>query len=265
MPRIADLPVAPSVDADNDVLVLEANADGESYKVTPAQVAATGSGPVWEWNGVDVSQFDTGNVWAEPGGRIGGMSIAVQANAEVPGGQELLIDGTGYAGGGDGWALLMINDPMPSWNLRIEMSVLDHDVNVFGLALFCDDSGSGQYAVLRPLVGAQVLGAFVENEALAVENLGVQQTLLGINQRGLVTVRIQGEKPASSVPRGLIYGVGWRDPSPASIDLNFNDIGARGAGWNPLAANRIGFCLYAAGGSTAGPTRINSIRIFDES
>lgn len=219
-----------------------------------------GGALIWEWNQSTTDQFDTGNVWVEPGGRIGSLTVSAAANLNIRNEMELRFTPGGFAGGGDGWAAIMINQAITARRLLVEVELLDCPLGGFGLLFFGDDT-SGQYGYLYSLAGS-VRGGIIENEVATDAIIG------GVTAPNTTKVFIQShfdlEKiEAPSTPIGTLSGQGMRTGSTQGYSLLVSDLGAPGAGWNNLDATRFGFAVYAGAGTSPGATRVASIRIFD--
>lgn len=226
------------------------------------------SGPAWSWNGTDVSQFEpVAAAWVN--GRITSVSLAVAALAGSPNGNELVFQGATYAGGGEGGAVLLAIDPLPSRRCRIEVDIWTANVNGVGLAWIADRDGGGDLWAVATTIWGTARTWCVENNVLS----GAFQALGATLQTGTTPASTRshiystGARPVGQLVGGSDTGLAGVGSGRACFTRTVEMGAPPSAAWGAagLTNLRWGLSLYAGAGSTAGPSRITDIRIYDES
>lgn len=228
----------------------------------PSQHAAPGSGSlVFEWNGTDTSQFDTSTVYSD-GGSLGSPSLAVVADADVPGGNVLRMS---CSGTGEGYAIILATDALPSKNFEIQCEVRTTGTNGQGFCFYGADS-SGLYCYGTTGLGTSRYFRVDAGAATAFASSGTTQIIASGD--GMCNLRVRGDHPASAGPRGAMEWTGQYAgfASCRAYMKNIRDdfpSEPAPSGWHGLEADRWGLVLYAAGGGATGPLDIASLRIYD--
>ena len=232
--------------------------------------------PIWEWNGVDATQFE-GSPAHQSGGSIANATLTVVPAAGAPSGNVLRFTTTGL---GTGWAHILAVDPLPlvldeprsfRWEFLLwqrpaygGLAFLGDNVGAYHAWAWSWASNAGWRHRIDADVAFQVVGSSTNN-ALTAGTFGPS----------LVKINAKLHKPSGAPPEFHISGVGlfinggdWSGmyhSGTGNVDSNFQTAaGDEPASWDNLACDRWGLQLQASGGGSAGPMDFASIRVFDE-
>lgn len=212
----------------------------------------TGGSLLWEWNGVDTSQFEASDAYLESGWTT---ALSVVANATVKGGNVLRYQRSAGSGGVAMRLILASEFTIPESGCFV-IEVVQHQISVAnrygGVCHHADPNGGSLYAF------GEAWGA--SGKALRVED-GVNASGSSTNLpnigllTGRVLITIEGDKVAGVEPRfsSVAHHTGeagfaaemWRQDQSARFDSVAND-----AGWTSTTPNRCGLSLFSPGGGT---------------
>lgn len=230
-----------------------------------------GQGTLWEWNGIDVSQFGPPVVVSSnnPGTFTGTASLTPGLTSPQPNGMQLALTGSGAGVSGVHYVVFPILAPLPtSFQVEINsISVIPSSIN----------EGNGFYVWGEPSVSYGYLWqprfrkGRLDNGTL---NLGVTNgpsTFAAAFQ----TLRIEGATQAdwthgtviySEIPQSLAQTQILSQTVRNTFGSNDGDWGITAGNppvsWAGQPANTFGLCLMSTGGGGGIPTwNIGSIKI----
>lgn len=261
------------------------------YKCTNAAAnlwTVMGSDVVWEWNGVDTSQFATSNVLPAPAvpGTTTGASLTAVASSVAPGGVALEVGLTSMSG--PGAAIWWIDQPLPLQNMRVEMSFSypnpgplpsSGEAAYVGFVFAGDSTLNSVIADTYWFEDDGAGNIIYSHKVYQYESSGPTFVLLtdDVMPTGsyflFAETRVQADRGdvvyagGSGVPRGSIDSVvsGFLPPPTATLSLPHGSAAMLnstlfppGTAWSTSSCNRIGIVI---GGSTTTPFTSQIIRL----
>ncbi len=277
MPKISALPAKAEADPADDLVIVD-SVDGVTKKVPQSGVSPAGVDQlVFEWNGLDVSQFDTSNIWYDQTDvAIDDVTLdTFESGREARFRRQLRYTQNGLNGGGAGFCVILANDPLPSHNVRFELDVEEPGVNTFGLCVFAEFPNGGDIqsdfsgfcfslrgnAQWRVDLGSKAGSGSFAQGPLMQSATGRHKCIVDMHA---------GKAAASSEslkPSGVVTGISYRPNTfPLSTGIGFQDFPADPPPdnpWQSIDALKWGLCWSIPGGVVGGPTRISGLRIYD--
>lgn len=222
--------------------------------------ASSGGSLVFEWDGATTDQFDTANPYIS-GGTLNTLQMSVVPDSTVPGGNLLHME---VAGAGEGYAIFLANDPLPTKSFIIEAEVYGVGTNGQGFAFYAEDS-SGLYCYASTGIGASRYWRVDGGTPTTYGSTAVTQIIA--STAGFCRFIVRGDKISSGIHRGHTMWdgnyVSFADARVFSRRIQDYPSEPAGASWNALTANRWGLALYGAGGGAAGPLDFAALRIYE--
>ncbi len=238
-------------------LVGATGADNPEYKRTDLTVGS--SAVLWEWNGVDLSQFESAAGLAT---NSCVSTLSVVSDSGIAGGKKLRYQMSGsslYA-----VASHLITQRFPQ-RYRIEWETLAHSAYC-GFAIMADNATTFHGYIMASANGAQ----FPDRIDAGVRSSGSATPVGGMAGlvRGQYSLTVLGDKAAGMGPRfgahyrGGSYNVGTQNGGGGMIHTGFPPTETAPVSWNGLACDRIGLAIKSAGSSVL-TFDLASLRVLD--
>lgn len=221
---------------------------------------------LWEWNGVDATQFGTPFVVSTntPGTLAG--SLVVEPGVISPQPNQLRLDGTGQGVSGEHYIVAPILQTLPqSFEVVINSLTISAQSQNQGFAFFFwgDLAGSGHGYVWHPHQRSNRL----DNGTLISGNVGLMSMTVAA---GIMKFRVDGRNDVD-YPHGMVtldyiavptarFQKAVRNAFDAT-DGDWNFATLPPASWAGTAANRFGIAMLTTGNLAAPDWTLNSIKI----
>jgi hypothetical protein len=215
---------------------------------------------VFDWNGVDVSQFESTAAFSTAGWS---HTLTRVTDFEAQLGGILRLEAMGPAG--DGALVVLANDalPTPSQVRRytFEYEVVGITERYAGICFLADDSGAG----LHGYMVSDGVGGWrgrIDNGSLTID-AGTGGATVNLSERAFVRYTIMGDKRSDGPPRYNLYGSSNQETGIEDRVYNHQDPpwADEPASWDSLDCNRWGLCIQSDSGFTPGKIEIASIRV----
>jgi hypothetical protein len=232
------------------------------------EIGAAGSGEqlIFEWNGVDTSQFEVAPAFSN----FDVDTLTVVADAAAPRGTYLQVLGENIATPLPNVACWLAKDPLPVFankrNIRTEILVRTGTSNRYwGISFLGDDTGSGGYHGYQ-IVARDRAGGWrsrIDDGVLVMNNTTILEC--GDMPPGPLRYRISADKRSGAQGRfrATGWGFGTIGDDDAVVQNQQNYVGEPApASWNPLICNRWGLAIQRPSSFGVGTTlfQINSVR-----
>lgn len=233
---------------------------------TPGSLRASAgaAAPYWEWNGTDTTQFDG---TAAHNSASWDAELSVEADANVPGGNLLVIESA--TGTGIGCGVVLATDSLPEGTTRfvvaLEIQLSPTDSGYAGVALFADDDPT--YHGLHFLTGYAGWTSRVD----AGSELFTGSTPafgMAVDAPALFAIEVVGDKVALVAPRfGAVCRVEQNGTNNAVhlTQLSFGTAGGYASNlvssWQSVDPRRFGLVIQAGAGADAPTAKIRRFAI----
>jgi hypothetical protein len=236
----------------------------------PWRGGSAGRDLLWEWNGVDTSQFESvlqvtsGN---DSGWTAGAATTFTGDVSPQPGGVRLSLPSTGNGVTGTHWGIHVIKARLPaSYEVQINshISTVDTANAGYGIMFWGDiENPSAPYGYLYGRGRASRMDGSTTSINGAIATISAAS-----NSQCIYRIEGRGDDPAG--PQGQFVFVNRSATAQVqqflrnrynAADGDFNFAGVPAWGGN-ATMNRFGLCVFSTGGGGGAPTwNINSIRI----
>jgi len=259
--KFTDLPLATALNDVDDFAI----AQGGVSKRLPGSLLGGASGPfgslAFEWNRVDVSQFDAAPSFREAlSGSPGALSVVASAE------HGNILRYTGGGGTGVNEVFLSLDPlvfPDERRDLVVEIETLTEVTgssnNYAGAAFLCDEAGTFHGLMCCASANSGTQQGVIENDSvLAKGSTGFA------SMRRFTRYQVRGQKPAGAPPYASMYARGWgttnytegalRTGSSSAARGSMADFGNNstlGATWNALDCDRWGLSFMSTSGAPA--------------
>jgi hypothetical protein len=221
--------------------------------------------PAFEWNGVDVTQFDGADAFASAGQSI---TLSRETDTTHPKGGFLRIAGASSGTTGTRSCVRLATQPLPaggSYLLEFEVRSQGAASSYGGISFFADLSGGpGTLFAYNYLFGGSGWKSRIDNGAM-VSDGSTGNPLIATAVSGLVRVWVRGLKTGGAPPKWRINGQGHGpniDCRSSFLKQSSYPSEPAPSGWNGLACLRWGFALQAGGGAALGTMDLDDVRIY---
>lgn len=219
----------------------------------PAPAAGGAGAVLWEWNGVDTTQFDGTAAFATAGWT---PTLTVVAEANSIHGNKLRF-GSG-AGVGTGAAVWLVTDPIvfPTDFRRIviESTVLTpNPITSYRGWFFCGDTVGGLHGILDVNTFGTGWQSRIDAGVLVTSGSTIGASMMHqLAQEHDINLKTLLRKPTGAPPDGIVTGDSRSNQAIVGKSWRIGDPGwaAFPASWNGLDCDRWGLAIQAAGGGT---------------
>lgn len=223
--------------------------------------------PVWEWNGVDATQFETSAAWTS-GTVSPSITVTAAANVNQTSQNELRLSSTGTGSGGFGY---FITDEIPFVGERRDMVIEwvtgpSSTTGYGGFSLMADNAGTTHCynTFIGPTAGWR---SQVDAGTVTIPGSTPARVWDGAGQcRGRCWVR--GVKPSGDLPRfhfslESLPGNGGEASYSVRRDERDNYPNEPpGSSWDNLECRKFGVAVQASGGNAYGDFRLTELRVY---
>ena len=254
-----------------DLLLIEDSAASNAKKrVQVGNLPGGGGGAnagqelLFEWNGSDLTQFESGSAFVSSGLT---ETLTVVADSDLPGGNKLRLAAS-YSFGTTGAVVWLASAALSFTGtmryLRFEYEIdddSDFSKGMGGIAYCADDSDAGGLHSLMAVDGGA--DSLLPGRKLRVD----QGSLVTVTpdfvppddvmfpnpyhpQSAFVQYWTRMEKPASARPRGLVHGMAIQKDGVGYRTHKTDNTPAFPSSWNSLDCDRWGLCAYAFDSAT---------------
>jgi len=270
--KFTDLPLATVLNDADDFAI----AQGGVSKRLPGSLLGGGGDPVFEWNGIDTTQFENVSAFFDAlSGSAGALSVVASAEHgnvlrySNPSGSQLTD-------------VILAVDPLDFPDERRDFDIEIVTLGIFGTAssvayggaaILCDDSAANFHGI----IDASVVNS---NRSQCVINNGTVETTTasGSALARFASLSVRGDKPAAGPPRITTQQIGYTSSGNVQGGLRRTGSGSiargsvlpygdgatvLGSTWNPLACDRWGIGITTlSGGPPPDQWDILSIKIW---
>lgn len=217
---------------------------------------------LWEWNGIDTSQFEDNDVYNGDGWNT---SLTVVADSTRPGGNVLRYEWvSGGSGGYEAHRLIKESEVTLPLNYVVEIEDAGKSVsNRYSGWVFYADNTSSYHAYSRTWGGGG-WGHRIDAGSLVIDSGTPWANLVSQFHEGVVRISIAGDKVSSVEPRFVTREMAVRLDFEEGGMARQSDYPSRPvpASWLTVSPTRAGIALGAAGGGTVFQWNIGAIRIY---
>ena len=217
----------------------------------PEPVAGGAGAVLWEWNGVDLTQFDGAAAFNSPGWAAT-LSVVAEPNS-IHGNKIRMGSAVGV---GDGASVWLVTDPIvfPTVFRRIviEATVLTpNPVSGYrGWAFCADPGGGGLHALLDVHTNGSGWQSRIDAGTGVFSGSTIGASLMHqLAQEHQIKVETHLRKPAGAAPDGIVSGDSRSNQAITGRTWRIADPGwaAFPASWNALDCDRWGLAIQASG------------------